>query len=415
MKTIGLLLLAGAVLAGQLPAQVATTASGGDISAGAANEFVVGIEAAGDMSAASSLYAKGCTAGASATLHETYMRKLLKWGRPDIALYPARALQSANPPSGLALAVLAYNAAKRNDLAWALGDNLKAFELLKDDPSVLANLGQLAVWAEQNPTGRGLTPAIKQSAEKNRPELMSHKEFAAAYEKAQAAYQQRDKLRDEFDQKIAAAADEQTAAKKVADDADKKYRDMSDQIDRHERIGRNLGRELDGWSNNDTIEASIRRDQIRVQLRQELQTIDDLKKQQKRFFDDSQPLVEKLRKANAAADQLAAQKNAALAKFQATYLWMPPAVDGVVTPENLSASPLAATAASGPFSASAPAGMNTPAATASPDQAKKQLDLAKTYLDNKMSAQAAQILREVIEKYPDTPAQAQKLLADIKP
>lgn len=409
MKTIRVLLLAGGMLAGQLPAQVATTAPGSAPAPAEMGEFVSGIQAAGDLSAAISLYAKGCSAGASRALHETYMRKLLGFGRPDIALYPARALQSANPPSGLALAVLAYNAAKRAELASALADNLKAFELLKDDPSVLANLGQLAMWAQQNPTGRGLTQTIKQSLETNRQDLMSHKEFAAAYEKARAIYQQRDKLLGEFDQKIAAATDEQAAARKAAEEADKKYRDMSAQIDLSEKLLRALGRDLDRLADDITESGMILRDRARAQIRQEQPALDDLKKKQKQFADDSRPLLDRLRNATAAVDQLTAQQNAALAKLQPVYLWMPPAVDGVVTPENISGGIASAVA-----TASAPA---SPVAPASPDQAQKQVDLARTYLDNKMPSQAAQLLRDVIQKYPDTPAaaQAQKLLADIQP
>ncbi len=184
---------------------------------------------------------------------------------------------------------------------------------------------------------------------------------------------------------------------------------MSAQIDLSEKLLRALGRDLDRLADDITESGMILRDRARAQIRQEQPALDDLKKKQKQFADDSRPLLDRLRNATAAVDQLTAQQNAALAKLQPVYLWMPPAVDGVVTPENISGGIASAVA-----TASAPA---SPVAPASPDQAQKQVDLARTYLDNKMPSQAAQLLRDVIQKYPDTPAaaQAQKLLADIQP
>lgn len=394
-----LLAAAGCPLAGQtLPSNGSAPASQkGDVSASVAE-----IKSAGDLSAVMSAYSRGCVADRnSKALNAAYMRRLLQLGRPDVAVYPAKALQTLDPADGLAWGVTAYNSAKKGELLAALTANLKAIETASDDPSILFNLGQLVAWADCTPDAKGLTDAIKQAIEKNRPGLVAKKDFADSYGKAKAFYAQRDKLRADFDQKIAAAEKDSADVRDAADAIDKKYRDLADQIDSHQQMVRALGRDYQKFQNDDLESNRLMREQLLARMRVEQLAIDDLKKQQKQVTDDAKPLLLKLKAAVATLEQLNSQKKDALGKLQPNFLWMPPAVDGVVTPEN-------------------PAGTSTgptsrPAA-APDDLAARQIALAKMYIINDMSAKAAEILRDVIDKNPDTPAaaQAKKLLAELK-
>ena len=156
MRKGGLLILsvaAALVLAGSAAAQTDQPASSPAPPASTAPPAirlaVKAIREANTVAAAAEGYAEGAEVDReNVELNTAYMRRLLQLGQPQTAGGPATILVQVPVEDGMAFGVVGYNCGRQNDLPNALRYTLKAANLLKDDPSIQNNLGQLTAWYE---------------------------------------------------------------------------------------------------------------------------------------------------------------------------------------------------------------------------------------------------------------------------
>ena len=143
-------LAAGPPALGQQVQPASTTADATRAAADRARrlaEFVQAVRDADHPRQAITAYARGCAVDASRPeIHEAQMRRMLRFGLPKIALFPARSLVAIQPDNGLAWGVLGYVHGQRGELAEAFAASIRAAEHARDNPSILHNAGQLVAW-----------------------------------------------------------------------------------------------------------------------------------------------------------------------------------------------------------------------------------------------------------------------------
>jgi hypothetical protein len=356
MRTMGLLCLLVAVLglsaaahasspgAASAPAAAATPAELAPIlrairEANTVNDAVAAFNSAGDAGRR------------NIELNTAQLRRLLQLGHPETAGLPAATLIALDANSGMAFGVVGFNSGRQNRLSEALVSSIKAAYLAKDDPSILNNLGQMVAWCDGAKTFK--LPAEDQTLlDKVKAESASKAPYATAYKTIKDAY-------DKQAADTAANLQAVTAADKDVKDAEKKGADaqqtekaVEDEAAAHHK-------------RSDDLQKQLSKAGLTAAERNRLQT--DQKREQVAEADVNSKKLPPAKKAVQDAVNVVTQKRQALdtAKKKTSDTvplakllhWLPPAVDGVVTPPFDSVAAPASKPASPPASlpASAPA------------------------------------------------------------
>jgi hypothetical protein len=124
-------------------------------------------------------------------LYQAYVQRLVELDLPDLAVAPAQALVSLQPDNGLALAVLAIDAAQHGDMRTAVTDAVIAGTRNPDEPFVQHAAGQVLAWYDTAPDHSVVPASIVSSLEALRPQVQGKTFFADAYKQAVQAYQDR--------------------------------------------------------------------------------------------------------------------------------------------------------------------------------------------------------------------------------
>jgi len=396
------------------------------------------IEAAAKPDQAMAAYARGCTQNRqSVKLQKAYMRRMLKFGRPDLAYNPAKELTQLEPRDAVAWGVIGYKFAKQGQYVTAMPGAFKAVTLEPENPSICQNAAQLLVWyegAQRSPVSaqvRSLMTKVKRLTG-------TSKVLASAYKSAKQRYTKLDK--DKGAKKK--AADEATNEAKKAH---QKYEQLQDKLKtagrsydsekrRYDRLRYDVARAEDqirrARDHRARISAERRRESVVRSIRSSQDNVRKHLRDGKKIRDDMKKAKDEHESKRSKANRLHREAAAVADGVPDTFGWLPPAVDGVVTPD-------AAVAAGKPRSASrkpvkpsssylAP-DRPTPKSTkptqsltelVAEAEAADKLSLAKICMDSKdagMKAKAKQLLQEVITKYPSTKAagEAQKLVGKL--
>ncbi len=371
------------------------------------------VSQADDPRAAMSAYAKGCAIDRSNTeIHDAYMRRMLKFGLPKIAYYPARELVRLDPNNALAWGVVGYMQGKRGELEEAFSATIRSLENRRDDPSVLHNAGQLAAWYENEPDLPNLSDRARRALAQMKEELLANKQYSSAYETIQAAYKQSADLVAQLDKHIVAAEAEVSAIRQTLMELEGQLREINDEIDRRNRAIAECWRELRTGSVSYYRDETGRiisyrrysrayRDDLYDRIHQEEREVEQLKPERRTVQNRGREALGELKGKEAVMVRFQQQMLKAKIRAEQTFRWDPPAVDGVVTPE-VENFPVT----------------TQPAAPADPEtQAGQRLKLAQLYIRHEMNEKAVEILEGILEDYESTKAAdlAKILLAKLKP
>lgn len=180
----------------------------------------------------------------SPELHRAYMRRMLKFGLPQIAHHAARELVNLNEADGVAWGLIGYIHGRRGELAEAFAATIRAAELLGDDVSILNNAGQLAAWHDLEAELPEVADSARRALDNLREQLSKTKPFDKAYEAVKVAYTRQADAAAEVNKKMAAATAEAEAVQRLAQDIDYRLQQLNDEIDYHQRLIDSLWREL---------------------------------------------------------------------------------------------------------------------------------------------------------------------------
>jgi len=365
-------------------------------------------------------YARGCALRPTdARVREVYMRRMLRFGLPQIAVYAAQVLVQLQPDNHLAWAVIGHRHGKRKEWAQAFEATAVALEGLASDPSVLYNMGQLVAWQEAQTPLPKLSDRARRVVAQKKAHLEAAAQYVKGYRAIRAFYDTQAKIAREFDAKIEEAEAQATAVLEQGRAIDAAIRSLNDRTKIHEREIRRLKRQLDDTyfrpsyvdahgriihDLEDSILVRQYRRTLRDRILDERRAIDELAAGIASLRRKAQPVLRELARLRGEVQKLKKDKQQAASGVERAFRWDPPAVDGVVTPE-----------AKQPFALEI---KKPPAKAVGPqEQAARQLRLAKLYLASQMDDKAAAILQALIAKYPKTPAaqEARALLEPIAP
>jgi hypothetical protein len=289
------------------------------------------IREANTMAEAASAYS-GVAEGdrRNAELNIAYLRRLLQLGQPQAAGTPAATLASIPVNDGMAYGVIGYNAGRQNDLPKALTNTMKAAGLIKDDPSVQNNLGQLAAWNENDRTFK-LSTSDQQTLDRLKTDMATQKAYMDAYNAIKDGYTKFNEANSANQAQIATATADLTAAqKKVADD-NAAIKTLKDEEANDVKALQKLPAPRSPSPRPTRAGTPPPPAGPSPQAQALQQKIDDINK-------TKLPAANKTLQDDTAAQNLKAQ---ALAKAKSTpvpavplaklFYWLPPAVDGVVT------------------------------------------------------------------------------------
>ena len=371
-----------------------------------------------DPGTAMAAYARGCAIDRNSTeLHDSYMRKMLTLGLPQIARFPARSLVALDAKNGTAWGVLGYMAGKHGRLGEALTNTIRAAALLGDAPSVLNNLGQLCAWYEHVTDLPRIPDADRRTLAKHKEQWSRREAFAMAYRRIQKEFQRQEQIRLDLDKKIAAAQVEANVAGREVlllneqlGQAKANIDGIKDRIDSLRRDRRWAYRYTLG--ENQIIVTSdgqvyyyprynyLYRDELSRRIRQEEQALRSEERRYNRLRRQVRELAKQAARKRNAVDKLRKQSRRAAVRLERTFRWDPPAVDGVVFPEieNL---PLATRRVKLPEDPEA--------------DAAQQLSLAKLYLAHALNDKAETLLRGILKNYGSTAAakEVRSLLGEV--
>jgi len=397
------------------------------------------IQSATTADEAAAAYARGCTQNRqSVKLQDAYLRKTLKLGRPDRAWRPAKELTTLAPKNGMAWGVLGYKQAKDERYIAAIGPALRAAEFEPENTSICQNAAQLLVWYEG---GKRLAVDADTSGRMKRLKspATSGKVFAKAYKAAKSAY-------TKLGRDVTAKKKEADAASKEADALEQKYEKLRKDLQAKGKkydaerkkiysAKRSIARTEDSMRRSTNYNSRIAAERSRERAYRQLR---EAERDARNSLRDGKKIKENLKDAEKAyknKKEHAARLRREAAKVTdgvpSTFGWLPPAVDGVVTPDATvaGARPRPAAKGTAPPAASylAPTQAKTattPAAASVSEQlaeaeASAKLDLAKICLaskDGAMQAAGKKHLAAILSQYPNTKAAAEaKALADKNP
>ena len=115
-----------------------------------------------------------------------YMKKMLKLGQLQYAVYGARWVVSVDPDNILALSVLAYRDASIGDIESAMPMIFHALSRSPDDASLLHDAGQMVAWFDAQEGRTDWPEDIRRPIIASRGAWLSKTSFSEAYEQALA-------------------------------------------------------------------------------------------------------------------------------------------------------------------------------------------------------------------------------------
>jgi len=372
-----------------------------------------------DPHEAKTAYARGCTADRSSiALHDIYMRKMLKFGLPQIAQYGARNLVGLDPANGLAWSVVSYGYGGSRRMNEAFASGMKAGELIEANPSVAHNLGVLMAWQETSGEALKLPVDVERRKTAVKKAYANKKPYQKAYEEVTAAYAKRNRIQKEYESKIAAIQEVYDEVLEEAQRIDRGMKRLYAQWEKLKARVRTLWSRYHGMQNdprwfpldedgnrsqhpiNRRAYERDRRD-LRDQIREAERDRDEVGEEYEDLKEDGIVKVREMRKRKQEMEDLAKEAKATALKMKPKFEWQPPAVDGVVTPEREL-----------PRQAGSSSGGST---GADPSEAGKLLKLAKLYIANSVPVKAGETLRKILAKYPDSEeaAEAKGLLESL--
>lgn len=338
-------------------------------------------------------------------LYDTYMKKMLTLGYPRIAVYPAMVLIRLQPKNGTAWGVVGYNDAKQGRYLTAFMSTIRGLQLLPDDPAIQYNAGALTAWYETLSVKPTLSGSFKALLAQQSQQWLEKAKFAEGHRKGKSEFSGWAERIERLKADIAPAETAAKAAALESSEATDTYRQyglaiarLKDDVKVLARLLNNEDRDL----RRNTDYYRRRRTRTIIALRERIRDkqgkISALKNNRERVRKE---MVEKAGLLKDAEQALAKAGTALWTEKKTLPLlaWLPPAVDGVITPEAKSPPILAAD--------------TQPATGPAPEV---QLEMAKLLLQNNRKHKAMAILEVIVKKYPDTKAakQAAELLKVLK-
>jgi len=302
------------------------------------------INAATKFDDAAAAYAKGCTVNRrSSKLQLAYLKKMLQLGRPDVAQHAAKELSEIDPKCGMAWGTLAYMHARRTHYLAALTPAVKAAELTKDNKSIIENAAQLVAWYEA--AKRGSVSADIQRTIKALPS--SRKQFAAAYKRAKESFKKlgdvKAKKENEAQEAQAEAQKVEAQGKALADKLKSAGRGYDQQVKQLRDARRDLSRAQYDISRATDYRARQSAQQRIAGIVRRIRDIQQTMRQQESEGLKIRKEMEKVQKDAQSkryqANKLSREAKAVAEGMPASFGWLPPAVDGVVTPDATLAKP----------------------------------------------------------------------------
>lgn len=359
-------------------------------------------EEPGDVVAA---YARACSlAPQNPSVRDAYMRRMLKFGRPDVAVLPARLLVKLQPDNHLAWATVGYVHGTKKEYTEAFEATARAYEGLPDNESVLRNLGQLVAWADaQNPPPK-LSARSRRLVDQRRKALRKSTPFLRGYDAIGAFYVRQTTVATGFDRRMGLIETEIVTIRQQGQAVDAAIRGLQDRREVHRREIKRLRRLLDESyirpyyvdsaghivrEIDETYNTYRYRRYLKDQISQQQSAIDRVDTDIAAAVRQARSFLADMNRKKAELKALQAERNKALAGIDRAFRWDPPAVDGVVTPA--SKRPLVLSS-------------RKPKVVTPEMKADRLLGLARTYLASHMTAKARPVLQTILSKYPKTPA-----------
>jgi tetratricopeptide (TPR) repeat protein len=382
----------------------------------ALDEAIAKIEAAATPEDAASAYTAGRAIEArDAKLLDAYMRRMLKFGLPQVAQYAATTLAQIDDTNGLAWGVMGYIYGKNGSFPQALAACLKAIQYDADNAGVLHNLGILTAWHEHDPIGKtSVSSTLSEQVARGKSDWSSHGAFSEGAKQVSEALQKMEALRREWDQKIQAVEKEAEPLKREVDRYKKDLRRLEEEHKARQNDVNRWKRELNAVENDiderkkegkNTGNLRNRADRLRHDIRDYENKMRQLNEQGKGIYAKAKVVYDDFEEKQREAERMKRDAEREIRDARTYYDWQPPAVDGTVVPERPD------------FQMKAPV-LTTPPPPAAIDPeeaAEKKLKLARLYIANNMREKAKPFLRDVIDLYPETDAAetARKLLRQL--
>jgi hypothetical protein len=357
-------------------------------------------------------------------LNDAYMTRMLQLGQPLVARFPARVLVAHQPNNGLALGVLGYAEAVQGNLAEALADTVCGAEQARSNPGILRNAGQLVAWYDYSPQARNIPAPGRCVLSEIRRSLERQPEYVEAYEQGKQAILNHKQQLEGIQEKVQAQTQDLDKLRNSALDIDAQMRQSFSQANQNTTIMEQLqyyantypwlpfngpqggDRNYFGYGykfpypflyRNDPLSQQAFRQQYDLEI-QRLQSenrqlrgkYDDLQSQGQQVLRDVQTRQRDLAK-------LQGQYTQAAREQERIFLWVPPAVEGVVTPPSREA----LRPRFGPVTAE--------------DEAHYRLQLARLFAVNDRPMLAVQTLRDLVRTYRGTSAaqEAMRMLEEM--
>lgn len=392
---------------------------------------VKAVEAAGTFDTATAAYAKGCTINRrSSKLQLAYLKKTLQLGRPDVAQNAATELLEFDDKCGLALGTVAYMHARNTHYLPALAPAVKAAEIERDNKSIISNAAQLVAWYEA--AKRGTVDADTRRTIKALPS--SSKQFAADYKRAKECIKKlgdvKAKKDKEAQQALAEAEKVESEAKSLSDKLKSAGKTYDQQVKQLNDARRDLSRAQDDMNRISDYRSRENAQRRITSIYRRIRDIQRTMRQQEDAGLKIKKELEKVRKDAQSkryqAEKITREAKAVAEGMPANFGWLPPAVDGVVTPDSTIAKPKIGEPTTPAPGSSYLVPANEPKPSAPKEaslqqrlaaaEAADKLQMAKlctTSKDEAMKAKARELLKEIVAKFPATPSatEAKALLA----
>ena len=373
-------------------------------------ELIAAIRAAENLSQAGQSYVAARNADKkNPEVYVAYIERLLTFGRPRLAFLPARELSQLDANSGLAHGVLGYCYAQHGKLAEALAATIRAGVAAPDNPGVLYNAGVLSAWLATDTPPEKLFPAeAKTLADRHLPTWRGNPAFAEGVKHAAVGYEVRGKKVQAAEAKVKEcqrarqeALNQDVALTRTYESAKREMLFARRAVEGHRKSIQFYQRQASGASN-----PSIRADyQNKARLaEEELRRASARYNKAQRSIRTVEGAVKNRERKIKAAERdldMAGKAVEGAKKTAPVFVWKPPAVKGVITPEGRS-----------PVARKKPGPTSGPAKADPAAAAARRLKMARMLLKNDRRARAVQVLKEIIKAYPGTPPakEAEKLL-----
>jgi hypothetical protein len=334
---------------------------------------------------------------------------MLQFGKPNIAVPPAKVLLRLQPANPLARAVVGYWHCKRREWSQGLVETVLALAGMDKDAGVLNNAGQLVAWHEAEKKPKKLAKRAQEILTEKRSRLMDEPKFADAYQKVKAFYDKQAEIAREFDGKIAKTEGELQGMRTELRQIDSRIASLKDKVKDHKREMYRLKRSLPDRRDRDDERrrrwSRWEEDRTWDRIHEQERAIDRLEATIRREFRDGAPKLRAYRTKQAALNKLKQDKVKAMGGLERVFRWAPPGVDGVVTV--VSDAPLSGSSKEPPTSVDRKPGEE--------GEADRLLKLAKTYRVSGLKAKALSLLQRLVAAYPLSAAgkEAVKLIQEM--